>query len=708
MEEVNDVLKASGYKELNPVQKMAVDKGFGGSMVVAAPTASGKTLIAEMAALKTVRSGRKVVYIVPLRALAQEKYREFKEKYEPLEVKVGISTGDLDSRDPWLGKCDIIIATSEKLDSLLRHGIAWAGEIGLVVADEIHLLNDPSRGPTLEMVLTRLRDYNPAILGLSATIRNYEELAEWLGAEGIKSDYRPVKLFRGICYDKEAVFVPERSYKLKTENSLEELTGTEKQSLVFVSTRRSTEAAAENLGKGVFSKLSDKNRAELQKISKKIASSLEHRTRQCERLARCIQSGTAFHHAGLTSKQRALVEEGFRNGSIKTICATPTLAAGLNLPAYRVIVRDLKRFSSFRGMDFLPALEVEQMGGRAGRPKYDTEGEAILIPKSKAEAEYAWDNYIHGETEKIYSKLGVEPVLRTHVLALIAGGVVSSKKDLVDFFGKTFYAYQYRDMAQIKMHLDRILGMLEGFNFIEIGGKKNESEFRPACLWEADSFLKATRIGKRVSELYIDPLTADFLIKSMERLRGPSTFTILHMVSSCLEMKPPLSLRKKDLEEVNSLVAEEEKFLAKRPPNEWDIEYEDFLREIKMASLLRVWAREKGEDFILENFGVAPGELRARLEIADWLLYSSQELGLLLNKMDLLKHVRKARLRVRYGVKEELLPLIKLKGVGRVRARRLFDSNIKSLAGLRKIPAESLARIVGRATAEKIREQLGE
>jgi helicase len=221
--ETNIVLKASGFKELNPVQRIALEKGLDRSLVVAAPTASGKTLIAEIAAIKTVNEGKKAVYIVPLKALAREKHEEFRKKYGPLGFRVGLSTGDLDSADPWLVKCDIIVTTSEKLDSLLRHGISWAGEIGLVVADEIHLLNDPARGPTLEMVLTRLMDYNPRILGLSATINNYKELAEWLQAASVKSDYRPVKLFTGVCFDNEVTFVPERKYRISSSSALEEL-----------------------------------------------------------------------------------------------------------------------------------------------------------------------------------------------------------------------------------------------------------------------------------------------------------------------------------------------------------------------------------------------------------------------------------------------------------------------------------------------------
>ncbi|MCJ7816707.1 MAG: DEAD/DEAH box helicase, partial [Candidatus Aenigmarchaeota archaeon] len=171
---VKKVLEASSIPGLNPVQDMAVKAGLfeRRNMVLAAPTASGKTLVSEMASLKTILlNHRKVVYIVPLRALASEKYEEFKKKYEPLGIRVGMSIGDYDQSDPWLANYDLIIVTSEKMDSLLRHGISWTDSIGLVVADEIHLLDSPNRGPTLEIVLTRLmHSTKPEILGLSATI----------------------------------------------------------------------------------------------------------------------------------------------------------------------------------------------------------------------------------------------------------------------------------------------------------------------------------------------------------------------------------------------------------------------------------------------------------------------------------------------------------------------------------------------------------
>jgi helicase len=144
------------------------------------------------------RSKSKAVYVVPLRALATEKYKQFKRDYPG--VKVAISSGDLDTTDAYLEQFDLLIMTSEKLDSLIRHKTPWLSSVKVAIIDEIHLLNDVSRGPTLEVLITILRHLLPRlqIIGLSATIGNPEELAEWLDAELVIDHWRPVRLDKGV------------------------------------------------------------------------------------------------------------------------------------------------------------------------------------------------------------------------------------------------------------------------------------------------------------------------------------------------------------------------------------------------------------------------------------------------------------------------------------------------------------------------------
>lgn len=196
--------------KLRPAQEKAIKKGLfeGKNLLVCTPTASGKTLIAEFAALKSIlEENGKVVYIVPLRALANEKYKDLTDRYGKL-IKIALSIGDLDSADPYLIDYDLIITTSEKLDSLTRHHVPWLKLIKVVVIDEIHLMNDPGRGPTLEILITILKEILPKaqFLGLSATIGNPKELAKWLNAEAVIDKWRPVKLHEGIYFDGEIEF----------------------------------------------------------------------------------------------------------------------------------------------------------------------------------------------------------------------------------------------------------------------------------------------------------------------------------------------------------------------------------------------------------------------------------------------------------------------------------------------------------------------
>jgi helicase len=212
-EQVKQVMLQSGITKLYPPQEEAINAGVlgGGNLVLASPTASGKTLIAELCCLKHVlEKNGKAVYLAPLRALASEKFEEFK-KYASLRkpngrrVSIGISTGDYDSTDPWLERYDVIICTNEKADSLLRHRAKWMEEISLVVADEIHLLNESERGPTLEVVLARLSQISPQIqvLSLSATINNVDEIAGWLNAKHVITEWRPVTLKEGVLLNDE-------------------------------------------------------------------------------------------------------------------------------------------------------------------------------------------------------------------------------------------------------------------------------------------------------------------------------------------------------------------------------------------------------------------------------------------------------------------------------------------------------------------------
>ncbi|UCE57704.1 MAG: DEAD/DEAH box helicase [Candidatus Bathyarchaeota archaeon] len=371
-ESVKQVVIASGITELYPPQEEAVRAGAleGKNLVLASPTASGKTLIAELCALEHIleRNG-KVLYLTPLRALASEKYEEFK-KYKIIRktsgrrVRVGISTGDYDSNDPWLEKFDIIVTTNEKADSLLRHRVRWINEISLVVADEVHLLNDSERGPTLEVVLARLIQVNPDIqlLALSATIKNAGEAAEWLKAISITTDWRPVTLREGVLLHNEAHFRDggaveiAKISKTPAMNLAIHMVKSGGQALIFAGTRRNSVSLAKKAATNMKTLISKPMKRSLTRIAEQILVTGE-RTRISELLAELASYGTAFHHAGLGSSHRRIIEDAFRDGKIKVLTATPTLAFGVNLPARMVVIHDYKRYEP--GYGYYPITVLE-------------------------------------------------------------------------------------------------------------------------------------------------------------------------------------------------------------------------------------------------------------------------------------------------------------------------------------------------------------
>jgi len=370
----------SGFTELYPPQAEAIACGLldGASLVVATPTASGKTLLAEFAMLNSIYQGGKCLYIVPLKALASEKFDRFS-LFAAFGVSIGISTGDYDVRDDRLGHNDIIVTTSEKADSLLRNGVEWMRTLSVIVADEIHLLDSMGRGPTLEVTLTKLKKLNPLaqILALSATVSNADEIAQWLSAQLVRSDWRPVVLHEGLYLQESATITfvqdtPQRSTSKKaiSNGTIDapialaiDTISEGGQCLVFVNTRRNAESLAKKMATAIKS---------LRHDCTELAAKIHGDTAMEEKLKYCVQNAVAFHHAGLSSDDRKLVEAGFRENCIKVIVATPTLASGLNLPARRVIIRDYKRYDANYGMTDIPVLEYKQMAGRAGRPGFDS------------------------------------------------------------------------------------------------------------------------------------------------------------------------------------------------------------------------------------------------------------------------------------------------------------------------------------------------
>jgi helicase len=707
-EQLKELILQNGITELYPPQEEAIQAGAleGKNLVLASPTASGKTLVAELCCLKHVleRNG-KAIYLAPLRALASEKFDDLK-KYTALKkangrnVSVGISTGDYDSNDFWLEKHDIIVTTNEKADSLLRHRVKWMDEISLVVADEVHLLNESERGPTLEVVLARLMQVNPSmqVLALSATMGNVDEIAAWLKAQFVITEWRPVTLKEGVLLHDEIQFKDGDARKIvrKTSNDTVNLAlntiKTGGQALVFASTRRNAASLAKKIADQTSKELSKLAKKTLEREAEKVRTA-DERTKISDSLSELVSCGVAFHHAGLAGAHRRLIEDLFRQGRIKVLTATPTLAFGMNLPARIVIVQDYRRYEPGYGYYPISVLEYKQMAGRAGRPKYDKAGESILIAKTGDEADYLMENFVLARPERIWSRLAVEKIIRGHVLATVASGFAHTENGVYEFFGKTFYAHQY-DVKAIKSVIAKILKYLYDEQMLYVDGDN----------------LCATPLGKRVSELYLDPVSAVIIRDALKQKPDCLTdLSMLHLITHTPDMGPVMRPYGQEIDSVAILMEEHREELFMPPPVEWEdrIAYEEFLGEIKTAMILKGWIEETSEEQLLEKYKVQPGDLYRIIENGKWLLHAMHELATLLRDKESLPLASELLERVTKGIKRELLSIVKLEGIGRVRGRAMYNAGYQTVEDIKHANMDDLIKLLGNALAKKVKVQVG-
>ncbi|WP_418284759.1 DEAD/DEAH box helicase [Halorubrum sp. DTA46] len=621
-----------GISTLYPPQAAAVDAGAcaGENVVAAIPTASGKTFIAELALLTADGPG---LYVCPLRALAREKYETFAALPG---VDVGISTGDFDATGEELAGTDIVVATSEKVDSAIRNGASWVDEIACVVVDEVHLLGAERRGPTLEVTLATLRRRNPAVqvVALSATVDNPDAIAEWLDAELVESEWRPVDLRTGVAVGGEVDFDDGTTATVEVPGATgEDGRGGDEaddgpdatdvtaalvadtvadggQSLAFVRSRTEAVALAE--------RLAEDDLAERMGIEPAATAAGDEvadidGTVTGQQLADCLRAGVAFHHAGLRSGHRAVVESAFRERSVACICATPTLAAGVNVPARRVVVRDQKRYAG-SAMEWLPTLEVHQMCGRAGRPGLDPHGEAVLVGTEDTEPALV-ERYIEGEPEAVESQLADPGALRTHVLSAIATGFAETETEILDVFEGTFYARAagaggLADAVAVAVDDLVAAGMIRR----ETGGVE---AYR----------LVATPVGETTSKQYVRPETGERIVEGLRTAAAmdrATTLTAFEVICDTPDMQDTY-LGNEERAEIYRFARANAGQLT-TAMGETD-DFEEWLESVKTARILDEWIGGATVEALVEAYRIGPGDLDSRVERAEWLLSAAEALA---------------------------------------------------------------------------------
>ena len=724
--EIIDFLISEGYEELFEPQEEAVKAGLFDdkkNILVTIPTASGKTLIAMLATLSHLSKHKtKVVYLTPLRALTSEKFEEFK-KIEKLnlgrKIKIALSTGDSKEKKEKLEDADVIFLTNESMDANMAFQQDWIYDVGLVVSDEIHLIGDDTRGPTLEIILTRLRSgfigkNPPRILGLSATISNSDELADWLDCDLVESTFRRVPLSEAV-YSRHIITNQDRE---ETEGNLSndrqesrhqkdwiglglDTVDDGDQCLIFAMTRKNAVAWAKEAGRDVVKMLNENQKKELEKISKKILPKDSYdNTKLTTELAQMVKNGTAFHHAGLDQRCRTIIETGYKNRHIKFLTATPTLAAGVNLPARRVVIPSVMRYTN-NGLEKISILEYKQMCGRAGRPQYDDMGESIII--SKGYPDEILEYYVDGEPEPLESKtLDEDSSLRINLLGFIFTASKfkpTSYEKIIKFFSQTFAAYQLSNDSVLEKKITKQLEKLKEYGMII-----DDKGFEP------------TKFGIRVFYLRIDPKTAFDITGYIEDyVRGTKhTFGILHMITNLPEFYSQFPIPDKYQEYMDDLINKNEKLYAQQKFSNEDC--------FKSLLILYKWIDAMTYQDMSEHFDAEPGDIFYIKENAKDLVYTFTEIikfwrdhakeneqkKIVSEYQNLIDESDLLRLQVVHGVPEKYLELVKIKQIGRVRAQILYKNGYKNKTALKKVPLEKLAAIdkIGMILAKSIKSQV--
>ena len=685
MENLRDDIKTiinSAYpyiEEFNPAQKAVIESGYledKSNYIICIPTASGKTVLGVLPALKTILDGGKAVYAAPLLSIQNEKVKEFK-AFEDHGISVG--------KHP--ASSDLSVMVFESFDALTRFSWNTLRDVDTLIIDEFHMIGEFSRGPTLEAAITRAKIINPSmrIIALSATLRNIEEIEGWLEGKCVEHDYRPVPLHKEVL-DAEM-------FNTKNKNDvivkvLEKSIKDSSQALAFVSTRRFTESLATYVSKKIDKKINVKQRESFKEVAEKILDVPKRKgslpTTTCLKLAESIEHGVAFHHAGLFNEQKEIIEDEFRNGNILMITATPSLMYGVNLPSKTVVIRDNTRWTA-QGPQPIPVFDYEQMSGRAGRPQYDDVGYSYLIAKTMDEAMNLEAYYIDGEIELTNSKLvdNKDAILK-QIIAQIASTLSKNLDELTEFFSKTLYGYQMANNPSMAMFAaDSIRFELE-----------NSLEFllQNGIIRATPEGLKTTDFGSLIAKSNYSVETA---VKIKEYISGITQINVNEFIYALCETPdvPLISFKgRKSKDPVREKLSEAGLFAV------------DIGNPEATAVSLMEWIDERNEYEIENRYSVYSASTRRSAYEASRLVKFAKDTSEVLGNYSNLKDFDILSARLYYGVKEDIIPLVVgVKRLGRKRAR-----NIVEIFGLdlKSVSEKELQKIdgIGETLSKKIKQ----
>jgi len=715
--EIIELWRANESDNLLPLQESTVRRfGLFGelNLLIQAPTSSGKTFIGEMAAIHTALRRKRVVYLVPLKALAEEKYLDFREKYAPYGLKVIVSTRDRREFDQDLekGSFSIAVVVYEKLSQLLVRRPEWLNEVALVISDELEILSDPDRGPAVEVLLTRIQRAKTRLVGLSAVIGNAQRLAEWMGATLVASDRRPVELRYGVLH--EGVF-KYRTYNEITEGE-EHLVDAHSESawetltenvrafaeagetcLIFVKARHEARRGAELLSRRVNAPPATATAAALQELEP---------TQARDTLLDTLNSGVAFHNADLSPEERRVVEHGFRTGELRVVVSTSTLALGLNLPARNVFIAAEKwRYDDRIGMPWkTPILraEYENMGGRAGRFGAGYEfGRSILVATSQFDYETLRRRYVEGQCEPVEPCLTAGPALENHVLGLVASRCCTTEEDLLDFFENTLSG---KWVWQESLTLDE--------SRFHVRAAVNRAVDAGAVNRHPDGRLEPTPLGLAVAAKGVTIATArdleQWLAESETRIW--SDLDLIFAAASTPDGRMvQIGLTSQEYEHAGYVSKLREKTAgellgADTPVNRIRncnlAPFFEEVRAVKIALFLADWIEHVPVCEIEEAYQTTSGQITAAAEQISWLVDATAALAAAGGANDeFVDRIRQLAERVQKGVRPEALPVarLQLSGISRIALATLVSRNLHTPEAIAEATLEDLAAVLNKA-----------
>ncbi len=637
-------------KEFNPAQKAVIESGYledNSNYIISIPTASGKTVLGILPALKTILNGGKAVYAAPLLSIQNEKVKEFK-AFEEHGIKVG--------KHP--SSSDLSVMVFESFDALTRFSWNVLREVDTLIIDEFHMIGEYSRGPTLESAITRAKIINPSlrIIALSATLKNIDEIEQWLDGKTVEHDYRPVPLNKEVL-DAEM-------FNTKNKNDVivkivEKAIEDNSQALSFVSTRRFTESLATYVAKKIDKKTTNEQKQKFKQVADKLLEVPKKKgslpTTTCLKLAEAAEKGVVFHHAGLFNEQKEIIEDEFRNGNILMITATPSLMYGVNLPSKYVVIRDHTRWTS-NGPASIPVFDYEQMSGRAGRPQYDDVGYSYLVAKTMDEAFDLEARYIDGEIELTNSKLiDNKDAIYKQIIAQIASSLSKNLDDLNDFFGKTLYGFQMKNNPSMSMFAQDSLNweLESALEFLLQNG----------IIRATPEGLKTTDFGNLIAKSNYAVETAVKIKEYVSTMEKLNPAEMIYALAETPDL-PLISFKgRKSKDPVRDKLSECGLFAV------------DIGNPEATAVSLIEWIDERNEYEIENAYNVYSASTRRSAYEASRLVKFAKNTLEVLGNYSNLKDMDYLSARLYYGVKEDIIPLVVgVKRLGRKRARLLMKT----------------------------------